>query len=81
MPTPTYKIVSFLCVLVPGGVFAQTAEPETIAASKQGQNISNAEWSVKVGITPKFYYRLNDGPGAPESASIDPSAARRSKSS
>ena len=55
----------------PGGVFAQTAEPETKAASKQGQNISNAEWSVKVGIISKFYYRLNDGPGTPESAELE----------
>ncbi len=71
MPSPTCKIITFLCVLAPDGVFGQTAEPETKAASKQGQNISNAEWSVKVGITPKFYYRLNDGPGAPESAEIE----------
>ncbi|WP_349581275.1 hypothetical protein [Sulfitobacter sp. NFXS29] len=71
MPRQFHKTISIICLMAPGGVFAQTAEQTTTAPREMDQNTSASEWSVEVGISPKFYYRLNEGPGAAESAEIE----------
>lgn len=71
MSIAIHKAIPFLCLLAPTGALAETAGLQPPAPSGNDQTSSNTEWSVEVGVTPKFSYRLNDGPGAPESAEIE----------
>ena len=66
-----HKTLSLICLLAPAGALAQTVDQTTTTAPEMERNTSASDWSLEVGVTPKFFYRLNDGPGAAESAEIE----------